>query len=68
MKRADMLSRITDLRQALKHGQQGETLKDLENLKRSISNSIASSLELEDLKLIPTIIEAVQLAAKNADS
>jgi hypothetical protein len=66
LEKVTVLSTLSELKDALRHGQRGETLKQLDDHKKFISNSIASSLSGEDLTLIPTIVEAVKLAAKLA--
>lgn len=68
MKKADVLSQILGLKTALKYDKQGEALKELWNFKKFVSNSIASCLVREDLKMLSTIVGAIQLAAENANT
>lgn len=66
MKKADVLSRISELKVVLKNSKRGGTLKELGDLKKLVSNSIASCLVREDLKLLSTIAGAIHLAQEKA--
>lgn len=66
MKKTDVLSRISELKVVLKNSKRGGTLKELGDLKKLVSNSIASCLVREDLKLLSTIAGAIHLAQEKA--
>ena len=68
LEKATVIATLSQLKEAHRHGQKGETLKQLEDYKKLVSNSIASTLSHDDLELLPTIAGAVKLAEKMAES
>ena len=66
--KSDVLRQLSELKKALKYGDKGEALKQLNDYKKRVSNSIASILSYDDLKLLPTIVGAIKLAAKMAET